>query len=82
MTILRLGEREVVRIAGPDARKLLNDTLTCRFDEALTGSGRWFALLSPQGKVQVEGLVTEAGGAFWFDIAGGLVPEFVKRMKL
>jgi folate-binding protein YgfZ len=82
MTILRLGERDVVRIAGPDARKLLNDTLTCRFDEALTGTGRWFALLSPQGKVQVEGLVTEADGAFWFDIDGGLVPEFVKRMKL
>lgn len=74
--------RGVVRIEGPDASKLLADTLTCRFDESLSGTGRWFALLSPQGKVQVEGLVTFAEDAFWFDLDGGSVADFVKRMKL
>jgi folate-binding protein YgfZ len=74
--------RGVVRIAGEDASKLLGDTLTCRFDDSLSGSGRWFALLSPQGKVQVEGLVTAAEGAFWFDLDAGSVADFVKRMKL
>jgi tRNA-modifying protein YgfZ len=74
--------RGVVRIAGEDASKLLGDTLTCRFDDGLAGTGRWFALLSPQGKVQVEGLVTSADGAFWFDLDGGSVADFVKRMKL
>lgn len=74
--------RGVVRIAGADAGKLLADTLTCRFDESLAGTGRWFALLSPQGKVQVEGLVTAAEDAFWFDLDGGSVADFVKRMKL
>ena len=74
--------RGVVRIAGEDASKLLGDTLTCRFDESLAGTGRWFALLSPQGKVQVEGLVTSAEGAFWFDLDAGSVADFVKRMKL
>lgn len=74
--------RGVVRIAGEDASKLLGDTLTCRFDEGLVGTGRWFALLSPQGKVQVEGLVTAADKAFWFDLDGGSVADFVKRMKL
>ncbi|HVW91029.1 MAG TPA: folate-binding protein [Devosia sp.] len=82
MPLLQLSDRDVVRIAGEDAHKLLNDTLTCRFDAGLEGAGRWFALLSPQGKVQVEGLVSEAEGAFWFDLDGGLVPEFLKRMKL
>jgi folate-binding protein YgfZ len=77
-----LNTRAVVRVSGEDARKLLNDTLTCRFDEALVGNGRWFALLSPQGKVQIEGLVTENGDGFWFDIEAGLVADFVKRMKL
>lgn len=74
--------RGVVRIAGEDASKLLGDTLTCRFDDSLAGTGRWFALLSPQGKVQVEGLVTAAEGAFWFDLDAGSVADFVKRMKL
>ena len=72
----------MVRVTGPDARKLLNDTLTCRFDDGLKDAGRWFALLSPQGKIQIEGLVTEADGAFWFTLASDLVADFVKRMKL
>ena len=82
MANYHLSTQDVVRISGEDARKLLNDTLTCRFDEALVGVGRWFALLSPQGKVQVEGLVTEENGAFWFTMEAGLVADFVKRMKL
>ena len=55
MAIYSLPGQDVVRVSGPDARKLLNDTLTCRFDDGLQGAGRWFALLSPQGKIQVEG---------------------------
>ena len=82
MANYHLFTQDVVRISGEDARKLLNDTLTCRFDEALVGAGRWFALLSPQGKLQVEGLVTEQDGAFWFTMEAGLVADFVKRMKL
>ena len=73
---------DVVRISGEGAHKLLNDTLTCRFDDSLAGTGRWFALLSPQGKVQIDGLVTFADDAFWFDIEAGLVADFIKRMKL
>lgn len=82
MAIHSLPGQSVVRVTGPDARKLLNDTLTCRFDDGLKGAGRWFALLSPQGKIQIEGLVTEADGAFWFTLTSDLVADFVKRMKL
>ena len=77
-----LSSRAVVRVSGEEARKLLNDTLTSRFDEGLRGAGRWFALLSPQGKVQVEGLLTENDDGFWFDIEAELVADFLKRMKL
>jgi folate-binding protein YgfZ len=73
--------RSIVRFAGPDARKLLNDTLTCRFDDTLKGIGRWFALLSPQGKVQVEGLVTQTEEAFWTEVWSHQVDEFVRLMK-
>jgi folate-binding protein YgfZ len=82
VSIFQLGNRSVVRVSGADAHKLLNDTLTCRFDDGLDGVGRWFALLSPQGKVQVEGLVTRAADAYWFDIETGLVGDLLKRMKL
>lgn len=82
MSIVPLPSRAVVRVSGPDAKKLLNDTLTARFDEALDGAARWFALLTPQGKVLVEGLVTHAHEAYWFDIHADLVADFLKRMKL
>jgi folate-binding protein YgfZ len=82
MARYHLHTQAVVRVSGADAHKLLNDTLTCRFDAGLAGVGRWFALLSPQGKVQVEGLVTEAAGSFWFTMDAGLVADFIKRMKL
>ena len=82
MAIFSLYTRDVVRVSGEGAHKLLNDTLTCRFDDTLSGTGRWFALLSPQGKVQIEGLVTYASDAWWFDLEAGLVADFVKRMKL
>lgn len=73
--------RGIVRFAGEDAHKLLNDTLTCRFDDGLNRTGRWFALLSPQGKVQVEGLATQTDEAFWVDIARHEVEPFLKLMK-
>ncbi|HTJ57625.1 MAG TPA: folate-binding protein [Devosiaceae bacterium] len=82
MARYHLHARSIVRAAGDDAHRLLNDTLTCRFDDELPGRGRWFALLSPQGKVQAEGLVTEADGAFWFDLDAAVVADFIKRMKL
>jgi folate-binding Fe-S cluster repair protein YgfZ len=82
MAIYSLPDQDVVRVSGPDARKLLNDTLTSRFDDGLKGAGRWFALLSPQGKVQVEGLVTEAEDGFWFTLPAALTADFIKRMKL
>ena len=82
MALHTIATRDIVRISGEGAHKLLNDTLTCRFDDSLAGIGRWFALLSSQGKVQVEGLVTRADGAWWFDLDAGFVADFVRRMKL
>lgn len=77
-----LPSRDVVRIAGEGAYKLLNDTLTCRFEGLEPDVGQWFALLSPQGKVLAEGLVTFAEGAYWFDVPAIASADFVRRMKL
>lgn len=82
MALYIMSTRAVLSISGEGAEKLLHDTLTCRFDGTLGGTGRWFALLSPQGKVQVDGLVSFAEGAFWFDIKAELAADFAKKMKL
>lgn len=82
MALYPLYINDVVRISGEGAHKLINDTLTCRFDDSLEGRGRWFALLSPQGKILISGLATKQGDAWFFDMEAGLVADFVKRMKL
>ncbi len=67
MTISLRPDRALFRFSGPDAQKLLNDVLTTRV-VAEPGPARWWALLSPQGKVQAEGLLSWGGYAFWLDI--------------
>lgn len=75
-------ERAVVRARGADAKKLLNDTLTAELDGGPDGSGRWFALLTPQGKILAEGLMAHASEAFWFDLPPVGRDQFVQRMRL
>ncbi len=82
MALFHFDTRNVVRMAGEGARKFVNDTLTCRFEGLDEGTGRWFALLSPQGKLQIEGLAAFSGEAFWFDIEAGIAADFVKRMTM
>jgi folate-binding protein YgfZ len=82
MMLFNLDTRDVVRIGGEGAKKLINDTLTCRFEDLSDGLGRWFALQSPQGKVLVEGLVTFSGDSYWFDVEAGVTADFMKRMAM
>jgi folate-binding protein YgfZ len=77
-----LSTRSVLRFTGPDAGKLLNDTVTGRLSPPPEGVGAWFALLSAQGKVQVEGLMTYADGAYFADVEGSVAESFAKRMTL
>jgi tRNA-modifying protein YgfZ len=81
MTIRLRPDRAVFRFSGPDAQKLLNDVLTTRV-EAMPGPAHWWALLSPQGKVQAEGLIGWAGDAFWLDAHQQVADAFLKRMRM
>ena len=82
MGLVNLSTHSLVRVSGEGAEKLLNDTLSGSIDSTMTGIGRWFALLSPQGKILAEGLVTFNAGSFWFDLEAGYVADFVKKLKL
>ena len=79
-TILR-PSRALFRFSGADAQKLLFDVVTGRL-LAEPGPAIWWALLSPQGKVQAEGLSTYEDGAFWLDVDTGVADAFLKRMKM
>lgn len=79
-TILR-PSRALFRFSGADAQKLLFDVVTGRIVEA-EGPPVWWALLSPQGKVQAEGLSLWRDGAFWLDVDRSVADGFLKRMKM
>lgn len=82
MTTISRLDRAVIAVAGPDAPRLLHDTLTADLDRLPDRVGRWTALLSPQGKVLVEGLVTLSDGTYWFDLPPAAAEPFLKRMRL
>jgi tRNA-modifying protein YgfZ len=81
MSIEIRPDRAVFRFSGEDATRLLHDVLTPPVREE-TGDARWFALLSPQGKILAEGLVGWAEGAHWVDVHRDVAENFFKRMKM
>jgi hypothetical protein len=66
-----LPDRGVVKVAGEDARSFLNGLVTTDVAQLTPGLGRFGALLTPQGKIIVDFLITEApaghGGGFLID---------------
>jgi folate-binding protein YgfZ len=78
-----LPDRGVVKVSGEDARGFLNGLVTTDVTRLEPGSGRFGALLTPQGKIVVDFLVTEASaghdGGFLIDcpraLAGGLATK-------
>ncbi len=79
-TILR-PSRAAFRFFGADAQKLLFDVVTGRL-LAEPGPGVWWALLSPQGKIQAEGLSGWADDAFWLDVDAGVADAFLRKMRM
>lgn len=66
-----LPDRGVVKVSGEDARNFLNGLVTTDVTQLNPGQGRFGALLTPQGKIIVDFLITEAksgdGGGFLVD---------------
>jgi folate-binding protein YgfZ len=71
-----LPDRGVVKVSGNDARDFLNGLVTTDMTRLQPGLGRFGALLTPQGKIIVDFLITEAppshGGGFLIDCPNAL----------
>lgn len=81
MSVSLRPSRAAIRISGEEAAKWLHDVLTAAV-KAEDGYVAWWALLSAQGKVQAEGLISWHEDAFWLDVSGEVADSFLKRMKL
>lgn len=79
-----LPDRGVVKVSGEDARAFLDGLITTNVELVMPGIGRFGALLTPQGKIIVDFLVTEApeahGGGFVFDVPLALAQAFATKL--
>jgi folate-binding protein YgfZ len=80
-----LPDRGVLKISGPDARHLLNGLVTTDLMELKPGAGRFGAMLTPQGKIIADFLITEIAaeddGGFLLDCAKALAQPLADKLK-
>jgi tRNA-modifying protein YgfZ len=79
-----LADRGVVKVSGEDAHKFLDGLVTTNVELVQPGIGRFGALLTPQGKIIVDFIVTEAssgqGGGLLLDCPKALAATLATRL--
>jgi folate-binding protein YgfZ len=79
-----LPDRGVVKLNGDDARHFLNNLVTAELGELKPGTARFGALLTPQGKIVVDFLMTEApaghGGGLLLDCPRALADQLATKL--
>jgi len=83
MEAVLLDDRAVLAISGPEARDFLQGLVTNDIVGGLApGAGLYTALLSPQGKILFDFLVTEGDGALLLDVARDCRDALLKKLKM
>jgi tRNA-modifying protein YgfZ len=79
-----LRDRGVVKVSGEDARNFLNGLVTTDLTDLKPGLGRFGALLTPQGKIITDFLITEApsghGSGFLIDAPRALSQALADKL--
>jgi hypothetical protein len=79
-----LPDRGVVKVGGEDARNFLNGLVTTDVTLVRPGLGRFGALLTPQGKIVADFIITEApaghGGGFLLDVPRALAKGLTDKL--
>jgi tRNA-modifying protein YgfZ len=79
-----LPDRGVVKVTGEGARDFLNGLITTDTTLLRPGLGRFAALLTPQGKITADFLITEApsghGGGFLIDCPKALAQALADKL--
>jgi tRNA-modifying protein YgfZ len=87
MKAAHLTDRGVVRVGGPEARGFLQGLVTGNVLTLGSGEARWAALLSPQGKILFDFLMsakTETNGSdqILLDVRRDMTADLVKRLAM
>lgn len=81
-----LPERGVIKVVGDGARKFLHGLVTADILNLKSGGAKFCALLTPQGKIIADFLLTEApataGGGFFLDVERGQIAALIDKLNL
>ncbi|MEM9575114.1 MAG: folate-binding protein [Pseudomonadota bacterium] len=81
MAHIILGDRSLVAFSGPDAEHLLHNVVTCNVEALVAGVAQIGALLTPQGKIMFDFLVSRnENDDFIVEIAKENAPAFMQKM--
>jgi len=81
MTVL-LDDRAVIALSGPEARGFLQGLITNDIERLAPGAAIYGALLTPQGKVLFDFLISEGDGALLLDCAAISRDALLKRLSM
>ena len=83
MPFAQLKDRALISVSGPDAEHFLQNILTTDLDVLHPGQAKPGALLSPQGKILFDFLVSRASeNAFRLECRAEISDDFVRRLTL
>jgi folate-binding protein YgfZ len=81
MPVSTLSNRSLIRVSGAEAAHFLHNLVTCDIEGLQPGGLSSGALLTPQGKILFDFLVSREGGGFVLDFRSDIAAEFAKRLK-
>ena len=83
MPTTRLDDRAIVSVSGPDAEHFLQNIVTADLDALGSGEAKPSALLTPQGKILFDFLVSRADeNTLLLECRADVADDFVRRLML
>ena len=82
MPTVTLSHRGLLNIGGSEARPFLQRIVTADLDALEADVAKPAALLSPQGKVLHEFLVSQDGEALRLDVSAAFLPDLARRLMM
>ncbi|MER8827532.1 folate-binding protein YgfZ [Mesorhizobium sp. M0938] len=83
MPFAQLKDRALVSVSGPDAEGFLQNILTTEVDALAAGEAKPGALLTPQGKILFDFLISRAGeNSFRLECRADISSDFMRRLML
>ncbi|UCI06690.1 YgfZ/GcvT domain-containing protein [Mesorhizobium sp. B1-1-8] len=78
-----LKDRALISVSGLDAEHFLQNILTTDLDALGAGEAKPGALLSPQGKILFDFLISRNGeNRFWLECRADITDDFLRRLML